>query len=173
MEGTRAREVRRLRFSPEESSSSEPESEPGPSLAGDEGQLRAYGQLAQMEEDPDEALKYIEGGRKASLAAGMSCASWDLLELPVRLIQGDSQAASNLVNHLQTAHMQEQGVSEALMQLLVRFGIIRPDGTPAGPMPGGPAPGGPDQIAAEPDPGKIWTPGSDEPGGEKKLWTPD
>ncbi len=144
-----------------------------PSLDGDEGQLRAYGQLAQMEEDPDEALKYIEGGRKASLAAKISCASWDLLELPVRLVQGNSQEASNLVNHLQSSHMQEPGVAEALMQLLVRFGIIRPDGTPAGPMPGGPAPAGVEPMAAEPEQGKIWTPGSDEPGGEKKLWTPD
>ena len=95
--------------------------------------------------------------------------------MPVRLSQGNTQEASRLIDHVQSRHMEEPGVGEAMMQLLVRLGIIRPDGTPAGPPPGpaAPMPGSTEPIGAAEPQDKIWTPGSDEPGGEKKLWTPD
>jgi hypothetical protein len=71
--------------------------------------------------------------------------------------------------------MQEPGVGEALADLLVQAGVLRPDGTPAAPpeaaaaaapQAGGPAPG-------TPDAGKLWTPGSETGGGGGKIWTPD
>ncbi len=148
-----------------------------PSMAGSEEQLRAYRQMAQVQEDPNEALKYVEQGREVSKTAGQSCAPWDLLELSLQLARGDGESAMGMIGHLQADHLREQGVQEALTQLLVQAGLIRPDGTPAGPPP---APGGsvvvsPDQpIPQQQQPQQqIWTPDGDEPGGEKKLWTPD
>ncbi len=138
-----------------------------PALTGSEEQSLAYALLAQMEKDPQRALHYLQQGRQTSESAGRSCASWDLLELPLRLSRGEADEVSRLVHHVRSQHMQEPGVAERLMQWLVQIGAIRPDGTPVGPPPQQAAP----PAAAEP--GKLWTPGSQEPGGEKKLWTPD
>jgi hypothetical protein len=135
--------------------------------------FQAHSVLAQTAENPEQALAHIEEGRAATLAAGRSCASWDLMELPFRFALGHAREAMGLVQHVQQRHIEEPGVGQALTQLLVEVGILRPDGTPAMPM--GRQPGGP---AAMPEPaaeaGRLWTPGSDEPGtgGGGKLWTP-
>ncbi len=76
---------------------------------------------------------------------------------------------------LQRDHLREPGVAQALADLLMQVGVLRPDGSMA--MPAGPAaepqPGimMPGQEAAEP--GKIWTPEGQAPQGEKpKIWMP-
>lgn len=138
-----------------------------PSIAGTEEQLQAYRVLAAMEEDSDRALQYIEQGRRAAESAGRSSASWDLEELSFRFARGEVHEATRLINHVQTEHMREPDVAEALMQLLVQVGVLRPDGTPAAGPPQQPPP----TAAAEP--GKLWTPDSQASGGEKKIWTPD
>ena len=148
-----------------------------PSLAGkhDERQ-QAFALLARQAADRVESLEYLEKGRQASAAAGRSCASWDLMELSVRLEMRDGAAVSRLLSHLQSRHLREPGVAQALNQWLMQIGAIRPDGTPAVPMQqagqAGPAFEVSGQAAAEP--GKIWTPDSTTPPGEKpKIWTPD
>ncbi|HUT14352.1 MAG TPA: hypothetical protein VMY42_27955 [Thermoguttaceae bacterium] len=146
------------------------------SLAGREERLQAYSILARMEEDPQRAIEYVTRGREAGLAAGQSCAAWDLLELSFRFEQGDGNEVQELLNHLQNRHMEEPGVAESLMRLLVRYGVLRPDGMPVPPPPmyHEPILAAADQgMPGQPAPGRIWTPGSDQPGGEKKLWTPD
>jgi len=146
------------------------------SLAGREERLQAYSILARMEEDPQRTMEYVTRGRREGTAAGQSDAAWDLLELSLRFEQGDARESQELLSHLQNRHMEEPGVAESLMRLLVRYGVLRPDGTPVGPPPMQHEPilAAADQaMPGQPAPGKIWTPGSDQPGGEKKLWTPD
>ncbi|MBN2477402.1 MAG: hypothetical protein JXB62_22545 [Pirellulales bacterium] len=147
-----------------------------PSLAGDENQLQAYSALAQMESDPGVALAYLEQGREAAQSAGHSCAPWDLLELRLRFGRHEVQDVQRLVQHLQAQHIQEPGVAEALMRFLVQIGVIRPDGTPAGPTPSmeGSVPAEAGQPPAESGgTSGIWTPGGEQADGRKKIWTPD
>jgi len=143
-----------------------------PSLAGSPAQLRAYRTMAMMERDPDKALQYVEQGRQAAESAGRSCASWDLLELTVRFARREVGQLRRLVGHIQDRHLEEPGVAEALTSFLVRVGVIRPDGTPA-PLP--PQDEAPAAAAAETGETarKLWTPDSQGPGGEKRIWTPD
>lgn len=145
-----------------------------PSLNGDEEQQHALMVLARSEENWDQAYQYLDRGRQASKASGKSCAPWDLLELPARLQRGEGELAVQLIEHLQRDHGKEPGVGNALVDLLMRFGVLRPDGTAALPMAHEPEPGivVPGQEDAQP--GKLWTPDSQAPAGQKSaLWTPD
>lgn len=136
-----------------------------PGFAGREEQLQACRLLVRLEEDLDRALRYLEQGRQSAGSLGQSCASWDLLELPLRLARAEPEEISRLINHVQGQHIREPGVAEALMQWLVRVGAIRPDGTPPGPAPR--------EAPAAAGPGQLWTPDGQQPGGQKKIWTPD
>lgn len=146
-----------------------------PSMVGREEQFHAYMILARTAEQPDKAIEYVTRGRQAAEGAGQSSAPWDLLELSFRFQHGDGSGAVRLVEHLQRDHLREPGVAQALADLLMQVGVLRPDGSMA--MPAGPAaepqPGimMPGQEAAEP--GKIWTPEGQAPQGEKpKIWMP-
>lgn len=136
----------------------------------------AYRLLVQRERDPGRVVELLDRGRKEAQAAGRSCATFDLMELPVRLMRGEGAELGRLVDHIQRTHIREPGVGQALAQFLVEIGAIRPDGSPA--MPAAAAqdqagiivPGG----GPAADSGKIWTPDGDTGGGAKpgKLWTP-
>jgi hypothetical protein len=147
-----------------------------PSLAEKfEERQQAFAVLARNADDFAESLVYIDQGRQASVAKGRSCASWDLVELNVRLEMREPAEVSRLLTHLQTRHLREPGVAQALNHWLMSIGAIRPDGTPAVP-PSQAAEAAADLAApaqAAAEPGKIWTPGSATPGEKPKLWTPD
>ncbi len=148
-----------------------------PTLADTNEQRRALSILARDAENPDEGLKYAQRGREMAEKAGQSPASWLILELSLQFARGDSNEINRLLTQIQRDHMNEPGVAQALTELLVGLGVLRPDGMPAGAIPGAGMPGGPaigpaPQAAQEP--GRLWTPGSEQGGGgEKKLWTPD
>jgi hypothetical protein len=145
-----------------------------PSMAGKEEQLHALMILARTVEDTDKALQYVDQGRQKSEAAGQSSASWDLLELSFRFQRAEGHEALRLIQHLQRQHIREPGVAEALTDLLVNVGVLRPDGTMAIPSAPPPEPSGivlPDASGTKP--GELWTPDSQTPQGEKpKLWMP-
>jgi len=142
-----------------------------PSLAGSDDRLHAYASLAHTEENIDKALEYVDRGRRAAEAKKQSSASWDLTELSLRFAQRDGQKAMQMIEHIQNKHLQEPGVGEALTQMLMDVGLLRPDGTPSV-MPGEPEPAMAEASAAEP--GGLWTPDSAQPsGGSGKLWTPE
>ncbi len=146
-----------------------------PSLEACQERLLAFEMMATGAEDSDEALRYVDEGRKLALQAGQSCAHWDMLELPMRFERGEAEEASRLFEHLQTRHAEEPGVARALTELLIELGILNPDGSPAAPMqrPAAEAPSlvVPEQGGAKP--GELWTPDSQKPAGEKaKIWTP-
>jgi hypothetical protein len=143
-----------------------------PSLAGSPEQLRSYRTLAEMERDPQQALRYIERGREAGQSAGQSCASWDLMELTIHLARGEAAQLERLVGHLQDRHIEEPGVAEALTRFLVSVGVIRPDGTPA-PLPPEGQPPLTARAEAGAPPRRLWTPDSQQPGSGKRIWTPD
>lgn len=143
-----------------------------PTMAGREEPLLAYSLLARTERDPDRALEYTGEGRRAAEAVGHSSASWDLLELTLRLDRAEGEEAARLMRHVDREHGNEPGVSEALAETLVEYGLIHPDGTPVAPPEAEPPPA---EAAAGPpaaEPGKLWTPDSQKPAEQKKLWTP-
>lgn len=146
-----------------------------PSMVGREEQFHAYMLLARTAEEHDKAIEYVNRGRQAAEAAGQSSASWDLLELSLRFQYAEGPEVVRLMEHLQREHLREPGVAEALADLLMQMGLLRPDGSLA--MPTGPAAEEasgllvPGQETAEP--GKIWTPEGQAPQGEKpKIWVP-
>ena len=134
--------------------------------------LLAYRMLAQSAESVDEALDRVRQGREAFASEPKTCASWDLLELTYRFAQGDGREAMRLVQHVESRHLDEPGVGEALTQMLVNVGLLRPDGSPAMPVPRGASPAAAEPAAEESS--RLWTPGSDPAGGGGggKLWTP-
>jgi len=145
------------------------------SFRGTEEQLGACRLLARTQRDPNEALNYVEQGRRAAEAAGGSSAAWDLMELSIHFARQDPDEVNRLLVHIETEHIHEPGVREAVVNMLMQAGVLQPDGTPAVP---------PEEMAAAasqaegPSPptaerGKLWTPESESGGGGGKLWTPD
>lgn len=145
-----------------------------PSLAKSRERLQAFASLARAEEDLGKAIEYVDQGRQAALELKQSCASWDLLELSFRFARREGEKAMALIQHIESRHLEERGVGEALTHLLIDVGLLRPDGTPAfAPPPG--APMAPAEATAAAEPGELWTPDKGDAGssGGGKLWTPD
>jgi hypothetical protein len=146
-----------------------------PSFAGRDERLQALMVLARTEEDWEQARQYLEQGRQAARTAGKSCAVWDLEELPGDLVRGDAERAIALIDHVSRQHGREPGVREALVEMLARLGVLRPDGTVAVPS-ARPRPETAEQpaIGAPAETPKLWTPGGETPTGKRSaLWTPD
>jgi len=145
------------------------------SFQGSEEQMLACRLLARTERNPEEALKYVDQGRRAAEAAGGSSAPWDLMELSIQFGRQNADEVNRLLSHIETNHMQEPGVAEAVVNMLVQAGVLHPDGTPAVPpqeMAAAASRTGPAGPPAD-QPGKLWTPESESGGGGGKLWTPD
>ena len=134
-----------------------------------------YGLLAQIEPDSGQAVAYLDKARAAAEASKKSTAPWDLAELALRISRGEVADADRLLHHIRDQHIREPGVAQALYQILTEAGIIGPDGRPSMPPGAGPQGGDIGVAGAAAEPGKLWTPGSDEPSGGKKsaIWTPD
>lgn len=142
-----------------------------PTMAGRPERLLAYSVLANSEDDPQRALEYVREGRTAAESAGQSSASWDLLELAHRFERGEPDEAMDMLRHIEQQHMNERGVGEALTQMLMQYGLLQPDGTPM-PLPSEELPAGAAAESTVPEPGKLWTPESQKPAEQRKLWTP-
>jgi hypothetical protein len=142
-----------------------------PGFSGKEEQLRAYHILARGAEDSDRALQYLQQGRQAAEAMGQSSASWDLFELAIQFKRRDGRESMRLIDHIQRQHLEEPGVSESLTRMLIQVGLLRPDGTPA-PISEQRAAPLAEQADLAPEPGKLWTPDSQQPAGKGKIWVP-
>ncbi len=142
-----------------------------PSLAESAERIHALSTLARTEEDIARALEYVEQGRRATDKKKTSHAMWDLMELSFHFASQNGPEAMRLIEHLQSRHVNEPRVAEALTRMLIDVGLLHPDGTPAI----GPESAEQPAAAAEPsEPGGLWTPDSAEPGsGGGKLWTPE
>jgi hypothetical protein len=143
-----------------------------PSFAGRKEQMLAYLSLAHTEADLDRALQYVEAGRQAADARGISHAMWDLEELSLRFARQELPVAVELIRHIQTTHIKEPNISVLLTQQLINVGLLRPDGT----VPARPGPKEEEMAAVgtpDAEPGKLWTPNGESSGGSGKLWVPD
>lgn len=144
----------------------------------------ALGALVDNAETDEERLELLSKAVAACETDGRSPAPWLLRELPLRLMTGDSERASEIISTLETNHINEPGVSQQLYGMLMQMGIMPPGmGAPGGGVTIGPPPGMGDPTAGD----GVWTPGSsnsdadasssDESGdandGGSKLWIPD
>jgi tetratricopeptide (TPR) repeat protein len=141
-----------------------------------------YYRLVSHTTDQPEALRWLERARNDAEASGKSTATWDILELELRVVAGELDEANRLVRHLRDEHLSEPGIAEQLYQLLYAFGALPPPESYVGQQQGGGAGGefdagfAPEPAAAGAASSKLWTPG--EPaegsagGGSKKIWTP-
>lgn len=145
-----------------------------PSLDKLLNKAEVYGLLAQLEPDTHKSVALLDEARKVAEASKTSTAPWDLAELAMRIAGGEVAEADRLLNHIRQEHIREQGVAQALFQILSDAGIIGPDGRPtAAAAAAAQDPAGIVVPGAAAEPGKIWTPGSDQPTGKKSaLWTP-
>jgi hypothetical protein len=152
-----------------------------PSVPAAEFKLSAYRWLVRSATNSTEALRILDEARKLAETSKQSTAAWDLMELSLRIQRGEGPAVMQLIDHIQRHHAREPGVAQALVQLLMQFGLITPDGRLAmGAAPPAAAAAGNTATplvvpGAAAEPGKLWTPDAPQAGGEKKssLWLPD
>ena len=135
--------------------------------------IRVLNILARVSQETSEAIDYVTRATRMAVEKELPVGMQLVHELEIRLERGVTERISELLKTIKARHMQEPDVEMMLFQTLARFGIIRPDGTPAG---------GPHNVdETEDKPGAIWTPESEsamasdsaEPGSEpSKLWVP-
>ena len=101
-----------------------------PAFASRPERIEAYRTLVESAGSLDEGLRTINEARGYSLAAKQSCAMWDLMELSFRFGQGEANEAMRLMQHIETRHVKEPGVAQALTRMLINAGLLNPDGTP-------------------------------------------
>ena len=152
-----------------------------------------YGILFQFALNEEEAMGSLEAARKAAIAAGQSPAPWLLRELEFHAAGGNGEKVNEIFQRLQSRHMEEPGVAEALYRFLGQIGMLGPEGgmPPAGGM--APAEVAPEEtsslLTGEPPAasgGALWTGGPEPPASnnppsgdssaEEKpsaLWTPE
>jgi tetratricopeptide (TPR) repeat protein len=140
-----------------------------PELKGKFDKCDAYDILAQLESDLDKAIDYNTKAQESAKELGRSPARYLLSEFDLRLARRETGELSRIINQLQSKHIREPGIAEAVYMKLVNLGVINPDGSPRGAA----AP-----TAAAPETGGVWSPESvaaaAAPGGEQKskLWLP-
>lgn len=141
--------------------------------------LVAYSYLMQAATSVGEAIENLEAAKAYAKTQSISTASLLLAEVPLRLRSGDSEKFQECVQTIAREHGQDPEVMGRLQQLLMQFGLIRPDGSPAqaprsaAPKSGGSGlwtPGSGNAAAAAPSggqpkpaasPSKLWVPGMD------------
>jgi hypothetical protein len=145
-----------------------------PTLADKVDLAEAHAILASLTEDSAAAFAAMTKARELAVARGDSAAPWMLDELSLHLARRDLEGAQTLLRQIQTRYQKDRNIMQGLAQLLVRHGIISPDGRPAGPPPGAAAVAA--QPAAAAPASALWTPESVAAAaateGKSKLWLP-
>lgn len=131
-----------------------------------------HGVLAQFADDQQEALGHIEQARGIAQKARRSSAPWDLEEMRLAADYGDSQNFMRLFEHIRREHLREEGVQEALVEILASHGLVDSSGRVM--LPAAAPPTSSIVVPGAAAASKILTPDSAAPGGERKpvLWTP-
>lgn len=142
-----------------------------PSLKGRFDKCDACDILAQLESDLDKALEYNRQAQESAKELGRSPARYLLSEFDLRLARRETGELSRIISQLQSKHIREPGIAEAVYMKLVNLGLINPDGSPRGGAAAAPAP-----AAAS---SGVWSPESvsaatSAAGSEQKskLWLP-
>lgn len=134
--------------------------------------LLGYTFMLQHASNVEEALENLEAAKAYAEANNMSTASLLLTELPLRLRLSQPEKFQECVQSIVSTHGNDPEVMGQLQQTLVRFGLIRPDGSPVNRPQAAPA-----AVASDAG-GGVWTPdgGAGAPAqaaeGGSKLWVP-
>ena len=145
-----------------------------PEMVGDESRAEQSLMLARLARKTDEQLDFLNQARQAAQQAGMPDWKYDLAEMEVRLIRGDSDEFMRLMKHLQAEHGDQPEVQRALFETLSRMGLVDSEGRVRQQPRGAetPTPDMVEEAPAEKD-AAIWTPeGERESQGKSKLWVP-
>jgi hypothetical protein len=122
--------------------------------------------LVQVSANSEGAAELVQQAKRHAQSRGESPAQWLLVEMNLCIQRGDVNQVQQIMHTLQTKHLREPGVAEAVYQFLMAIGAIGPDGQPVGPAM---------EAAGSPAAsGGVWTPGSSAPAseGKSKLWVP-
>ncbi|NNE00491.1 MAG: protein-disulfide isomerase [Pirellulaceae bacterium] len=140
----------------------------------------AYMTLINASEGSKAALATLEEAKAFAESNELSTANLLLSEVSLRLQSGDGEGFQAALQTLSTRHGNEPEIMAQLQQMLMAYGLIRPDGSPRQ-APAQQAAGAP-AIAGAPASGgsELWTPDSGSPSapakpageGGGKLWVP-
>jgi hypothetical protein len=144
--------------------------------ASDEVKANVNMGLFRLASDPDEALEYLHEAQRFVKELGHSPAQLLIQELTLRAIRHESDEFNDVYERITKRHINEPGIREQLLEVMVRLGLLRPDGTPTADT-APPASTAASAVAS--DAGQVWTPDSaaDSPTGgqeesKSKLWVP-
>lgn len=127
--------------------------------------------LAQLTDDDDQSIEYLNLARQEVKQAGGSVGALLVQELDIRLSRGMTEKLPELLQSIQRSHMNEPDVELQLARVLSKYGLISPDGRTVS------LPVSPETQAAENE-SAIWTPESGAPAvsagsqDESKIWVP-
>lgn len=146
-----------------------------PSLDARINKFELFRLLVETAPDSDSALRFLTQGKAFASARNESPAPWLLMEMQIHMARRDPESVQRVMSQLQSKHLNEPGVAEALYQFLYMIGAVGPDGQLSPELSNdGPEAAG---AAAVGSSGGLWTPdgpassgGSGE--GGSKLWLP-
>ena len=142
--------------------------------------LIAYMSLVNSAGSADKALQHLVEAKKFAETNSLSDASLLLTEVSLRLQTGDGEGFQKAIETLSTRHRDDHEVMAQLQQLLISYGLLRPDGSPrqVPSAAGAPTAGGTAAASSDTGSSPLWTPDSgpaDPPPsteGGGKLWVP-
>lgn len=131
-----------------------------------------YSMLAQLSEDDEQALVYLQNARQAAKQSGHNVGLFLVQELEIRLSREMTGKLTELFQTIQKQYLPDPVVEEQLIRVLTKFGLMESDGKMV--RPPSASPDGMDEPQSA-----IWTPDSDVPiatenedSPASKLWIP-
>lgn len=138
----------------------------------EEAKVVAYMAAIGTSREPTEALRLADEAREFAEKNNIDHPPIYFAQMNLSLAAGQPEVFQTAVQTIATKYQNNPEVMAQLQQLLVRYGLIRPDGSPRnGPAPGGPMGGG--AMGGGGPAGGGGLPPSAPQGGGGGLWTPD
>ncbi|MDR1962220.1 MAG: hypothetical protein LBQ50_00375 [Planctomycetaceae bacterium] len=124
--------------------------------------------LAKDSNRVEEALNWIEKGKKEAAENHLPDAGLLLHEIPIRLILGQYDKADEVIGTVSTKYGRNENVMQALQNIFIQLGMMNPDGTPTTWLQELQS----ENVTIKPD--GIWTPETITKNNRtSKLWTPE
>ena len=119
----------------------------------------------------DEAILWIERAKNESAAQNVPDAAWCLHEIVLRLLQGETKTAFDIIQYVSTKYRDNESVMQSLQELFMQLGLLNPDGTPSAATLQAA-----EQRRQSSEHQALWTPDGGTamgPAASSKLWVPD
>lgn len=130
--------------------------------AGDEeAKVVAYMAVVQTLRDPNRAVELITEAKAYAESHSIDHPPVYFTDMSLRLATGDPEGFQKAVGEISTRYRDQPEIMAQLQQMLMNYGLIRPDGSPRTAAQGPPAPGGGGEAAS----GGLWTPDQGNPSG--------